>query len=65
MKKEDELLKCCGRYPSVGWKVVEGKPTLSLRFYCPICGKTTPYYMSAGKSANIEWNKMVKESEER
>ena len=58
MKKEDELLKCCGRYPYYTTRSDGAR-----KVTCAICGKTTPYYMSAGKSANIEWNKMMEKSE--
>ena len=52
--KENELKKCCGSYPTVGWKDRVGG---TVRLYCKHCGKSTPYYKPASVSAGIDWNK--------
>ena len=51
--KERELKKCCGDYPTVGWK--EGR---KVRLYCKTCGKSTPYYSPASVNASKAWNKL-------
>ena len=51
--KENELKKCCGSYPTVGWK--EGR---KVRFFCKTCGKSTPYYSPASVNASKAWNKL-------
>ena len=49
-----ELIKCCGKYPSPRYRKFDG----ARRVVCDKCGISTPYYLSAGLSANKGWNEM-------
>lgn len=51
-----ELKKCCGRYPEI--RVREDG---ARRIVCPVCGKSTLYYLTAGINANIAWNEIEDE----
>ena len=48
----DELVKCCGEYPSPRERKSDG----ARRVVCKKCDNSTPYYISAGLSANRGWN---------
>ena len=57
MEKLHELIKCCGNYPSPRYRKKDG----ARRYVCVTCGKSTPYYLKAGLSANIKWNEIMEE----
>ena len=52
MVKIEELIKCCGQWPSPRTRKSDG----ARRVVCEVCGNSTPYYLSSGLSANIGWN---------
>jgi len=54
MERYLELEKCCGRYPDLIYRKSDG----ARKIVCPACGNETPYYMTAGLSANKAWNEL-------